>query len=338
MTKEVLYINTQSGLASRGNQIKWIVIGEEKHGDGGRHFHVALQTMKRVRTGNPLYFDFMADKHGDYQKMKGSVRDAVKYVTKGGDYFEWGMNVKACLEHRGAQTSTKIMGMIAKGKALGELLEEYSGFMLSNKRKAEEWIAWHSDNKRRCRVIDWPGLKSCALWPDGMCDCEELIMKWVEDNLFKPRVFKQKQLFVWGPANVGKTHLCNELAKYCRTYLMPHEDFYDLYEDGKYDLVILDEFKATKTVQFLNEFLQGSAMSLRKKGTQAEKNDNLPVIVLSNYSLEECYCNVDNAKLDTLKCRFLEVYVEKRMTFNFDVLLKEARNEVRAYHYKCVCF
>ena len=99
---------------------------------------------------------------------------------------------------------------------------------------------------------------------------------------------------------------------------MPTEDFYDFYADKDYHLCVLDEFKATKTIQFLNLWLQGCTMNIRKKGSQALKVSNIPTIILSNYSLDECYSktlkhkNVDgeivservvNDKLDTLKGR-----------------------------------
>ena len=75
------------------------------------------------------------------------------------------------------------------------------------------------------------------------------------------------------------------------------------------DLCVLDEFRAQKTVQFLNHFLDGSHMPLRQKGRQTLKTDNLPCIILSNFSLEECYCNSGVDKLETLRCRLCEVYV-----------------------------
>lgn len=83
------------------------------------------------------------------------------------------------------------------------------------------------------------------------------------------------------------------------------EDFYDFYFDEKFDLVVLDEFKGQKTIQFLNLWLQGGDMTIRKKGSQYIKRKNLPMIILSNYSLDDCY--KDQLKLSTLRARLLEI-------------------------------
>lgn len=81
------------------------------------------------------------------------------------------------------------------------------------------------------------------------------------------------------------------------------EDFYDFYENNRFHLCLLDEFKAHKTIQFLNLWLQGSHLTLRIKGGQYLKTQNIPTIILSNYSLEECYHKADISKLITLENR-----------------------------------
>ena len=77
----------------------------------------------------------------------------------------------------------------------------------------------------------------------------------------------------------------------------------------------------SKTIQFLNQFLQGSAMPIRKKGSQGMKYKNLPVLILSNYRLSECYLKAANdGRLNTLECRleiveidsFIDFYKNKR--------------------------
>lgn len=69
----------------------------------------------------------------------------------------------------------------------------------------------------------------------------------------------------------------------------PDEDYYDDYEDNKYQLIAIDEFKAQKTQQQLNRWLDGQEMSVKKKGFQGYKRDNLPFIIISNYAPEDVY-------------------------------------------------
>ncbi len=309
----------REGLLDRNNDLAWIVVGEEKHEDGGIHFHVAMQTGKNVRSRDAKYFDWVSpEKSGNYQKMKGSTRDAVKYCIKEGNWLSDGIDVAAVLAKKNAQAGARAMRMIEEGRSLKDIRDSVPAFAMGNKRKIEEWIGWEQCQKRRLMISHWFPFDSVKV--ESLEGSNKVIAQWLDHNLFKEREFKQKQLFIYGDANMGKTYLVNSLKNYCNTYVLPNEEFYNLYEDGLYDLCVLDEFKANKTVQFLNEWLQGSTMSIRKKGSQGEKNDNIPTIMLSNYSLEECYMNTSDAKLDTLRCRLEIVHVTERLDIDLEDL------------------
>ena len=88
---------------------------------------------------------------------------------------------------------------------------------------------------------------------------------------------------------------------------------YDGYEDGCYDLVVMDEFKSHKKIQFLNAWCDGQPLPLRQKGCQSVKNDNLPLIVCSNFSIENCYH--EGIGRDALVDRFNVVRMEKEFEF-----------------------
>lgn len=81
------------------------------------------------------------------------------------------------------------------------------------------------------------------------------------------------------------------------TFSIPtDEDYNDFYSDDC-DLAVLDEFRGQRTIQWLNQFLQGSMMTIKKKGTQTIKLKNVPTIILSNYPLEEVYTHADYSPL-----------------------------------------
>lgn len=148
---------------------------------------------------------------------------------------------------------------------------------------------------------------NCNLFP--VHDVE--IASWVNKNLLKPRVFKQKQLFIWsdGP-DVGKTNLVEQLSKHCSVFHLPKDKFVDGYQSDMFDLVVCDEFKAQFTIQFLNEFVQGSKMHLNQKGSGTLKTDNPPMIFLSNCSLSQCYHKSnETGQFKALISRFLEIEV-----------------------------
>jgi len=139
-------------------------------------------------------------------------------------------------------------------------------------------------------------------------------VEWLETNILQTRLPRQKQLWLYGPPGVGKTRLIGLLRTMLRVYDMPRdEDFYDAYEDGLYDLVILDEFKHQKRLQFLNAWCDGQPLPLRLKGSQTVKTDNLPFIIVSNFSPEQCY--KEGVGRDALVDRLSIVEVRENLTF-----------------------
>ena len=204
--------------------------------------------------------------------------------------------------------------MLEQGKSLVEVKEAEKGYFLINKRKIEEYAAFVQCENSKKSKLEWvpPSV-------EGLTDANKQIAEWICSNIRQTRAFKAPQLFITGKPNLGKTSLVEWLKKFLSVYLMPTtEEFYDHYSDD-YDLVVLDEFKGQKTIQFLNEFLQGSSMPIRKKGSQGIKNKNLPVIILSNYTLEECYRKAnEDGRLDSLRARLLRVEVDSFIDFYHD--------------------
>ncbi len=89
------------------------------------------------------------------------------------------------------------------------------------------------------------------------------------------------------------------------------EDFDDEYENNTYDLIVIDEFKGQRKLTWINKFVEGAPMSLRKKGSQYLKTDNPPVVILSNYNLEQCYSKVKDWRLEPFRARFDFIILEQ---------------------------
>lgn len=102
-----------------------------------------------------------------------------------------------------------------------------------------------------------------------------------------------------------------------------HEDFYDYYDDETFDLVCLDEFKGQKTMQFLNCFLQGGDMFLKKKGSQYHKRKNIPVIILSNWSLDDCY----RGDCSSIRSRVTEITLTQPIDLDNIIFEEDTPNE-----------
>lgn len=296
-----------------GDELKGYIVSEEDHKDGTPHLHAFIQFKEKKTFCKSDCFDFIAGQHGSYEVTK-NVRNWVTYVTKDGKFVVKGLDVEAILRKK-AQKSDLVARQLMEGKGLSEINKENPGYVMINKRKLEEYESWIQCELAKKNKKEWvvPSL-------EGLTDANKQIATWISLNIRQPRKFKAPQLFIHGPTNLGKTSLVEWLSQSLSVYHMPlMEDFYDLYSDD-YDLVVIDEFKGQKTIQWLNMFLAGSQMNIRKKGSQSMKSKNTPVIILSNYSLSECYPKAANdGRLNTLAGRleivevdsFIDFYIEK---------------------------
>ncbi len=101
---------------------------------------------------------------------------------------------------------------------------------------------------------------------------------------------------------------------------MPLDTHYlDDYDDSEWDLIMFDEFKGQKTIRWLNGFVEGSPFPVLRRYHSTIKKKNLPVIVLSNYSIEEAYSKVNMfhpERLDTVRTRFQVEQVQKFIKVN----------------------
>jgi len=229
----------------------------------------------------------------------------VAYITKDKVYVQDNIDVTAFLKARKEKKSTKsnaIAAMMMAGKTREEINELEPGFVMMHSRRLDEYEAWLQTLKEE------PKAKWERLPDDYDLHHDEQIAGWLNGNLFQPRKLKQPQLYLFGDANMGKTTLITNLSRFCRIYYIPpDEDFYCDFDNDRYDLAIIDEFKGQKTIQWLNRWLDGQPFPLRRKGKPAYlKTKNIPTIIISNYPLETIYrkrVESNSAALDPLNSR-----------------------------------
>jgi len=310
---------TTKEVAQERIKAKWpecrSLVCQEEHKDGNNHLHILLQFDEKLSVSKSDYFDFIGGQHGKYEPAR-NIRKSVEYITKKGDYVSNRIDVENILAKKASKHDDVAKALI-EGKSCFDIMDTSPGFYMMHKRKLEDFESTVLLRNAKKEKKTWVEFSEEKL--SGMSSTEKQIALWLNKNLFKQREFKQKQLYIYGPKNKGKSSLITALENFAMVYWMPgSEDFYDQYHDNLYDLIVLDEFRAQKTIQCLNLWLQGSTMPLRKKGSQGLKKKNLPMIILSNYSLEECYSKTSEKeresgntdKLDTLRCRLEIVEVE----------------------------
>lgn len=290
-----------------GAQLVSCVVAQELHEDGNLHLHVALELSKPVDTRDVHFFDFVTGTHGNYQGARDWSK-VLAYCVKYGHYIAHGIDPKAYLQAREKKKSTSfahVAGRMMEGASIAELTTEVPGFVLQHLPKMKQFSSHLvSVQSLKANLLPLPPMPSLEECPSLLQD----IYQWILRNIRVPRAFGDPNLAITGPTGIGKTTFLLALSKFCRIYWVPmEENFFDSYDDTAYDVLVFDEYKSQKTIQFMNSFVQGAPLTLRTKGGQTMKKKNLPVILLSNYTPQEMYPNVwaeQPAVLDSFIRRF----------------------------------
>jgi len=283
------------------------VIGIEQHEDGGTHFHALVDMGKKINWINPKCLD-LGLLHGNYQAAVHPVK-VLDYVTKGSVFVFYGWKDIAEARDDVAKAGTKrcadwdlIGDAIISGKSAKAIVTEKPG-RFKDVQRIEEAIAinalWNMPTKPPFQGVLAMDATSATI----------AITQWLNDNIQKERAFKAPQLYVYGDKNLGKTSLINLLSEHLNVFYAPNDsEWMDDYSDD-FDLVVFDEFRAQYTIQWLNRFLEGSCMPLKRRSrAPVLKKKNMPVVILSNFSLQEAYAKSSAEKLETLEARLAIIH------------------------------
>lgn len=264
------------------DNIKYICVAREEHEDGTPHIHLALVLNTRCDIKSTEYLDELVGQHGNYQTAR-NIKDVVEYIKKDGNFIE-----KGELPNKN-KISLVVAQTLQNGGTLDDIDELDAGFLLMHLTAIQKYQSFQIVKKIR-KIKPPPPL---------------LISRWrFHFEIGFPLIFKQRQYWIHGPPNTGKTTFIRELEEMgFRAFLIPTNNNFEGYDDAAYDFTYIDEFKGQLTIQFLNEWLQGSKMKLNTKYGAAFKNSNLPCFILSNFSPENCYKNQDSENIAPLMTR-----------------------------------
>lgn len=277
--------------------IEWCLVAQEAHKDGTPHLHVAVvfKDKLRVSSDGGAFWDFVGGQHGNYQVQRNPVH-VVRYVIKDGNFVcTEGWDPSVFIEAKAKKKSAKsvLVGrkVLAGERDMALLAEEFPGFMMMNMDRVSSFGGFLDAEEERKRVLaDIPAPPSVGdLSPE---ECE--VYDWI--SLAKSGDFsrRSKHLRIEGPTNIGKSSFAFALSKYFRIYTVPlDEDWYCDWDDRSYDLILFDEYKTQKTLQWLNNFSDGLGVKLKRKGKNGIAHKvKTPVLIISNYSWEDSYHKV----------------------------------------------
>lgn len=290
-----------------------IAIAQEHHKDGNLHLHIFLQYMVQKNVTRPNFFDFITGQHGNYQSCKSKAK-WLGYIAKFDTAIAtYKLDISQFLGKKKASGSfAAVVTHITQGQTLESVSQDLLPTVAMHLPKFQRFLDWHVAATARTKT--WPG-QLCLVgdhdWRESHFATSEIV-DWLNANVGIIRPFKAAQLYVSSPPNFGKTSLVIWLQQYLRIYVASiDEPFYDGYTDTQYDLMVFDEFKGQRTIQHMNQLLQGGPMQLRIKGSQYPKKKNIPIIILSNYSPSTAYNNLTADRIDTFMVRLKIVSLDQ---------------------------
>lgn len=327
-----------------GANLKSCIVAWEHHKeDGGLggipHMHIAIELHPNPNNAKGVYsytgqsglnmFDNLniCGKHGDYQSARQWQRIVV-YLTKEGNYAVHNIDVQAfirAVKNNSSLGFEQVATLIQSGRTLKQIDEEAPGFVMHHLNRIQDYIDLQELFNLPPLEFNWYGIVMPNFGETNMEDYE--IAKWLNLNIKLPRTHKQKQLWISGPANTGKTHLWMEiLAKRLRVWVIPYDkDWYDGYSDD-IDLVIFDEYQGQKQIGWLNAFVEGAPFPMPRRNKKPfMKRKNVPCIILSNRTMSECYQMVQQEHRETYDS-FLIRWKEVKVTTQIN--LKPRLSEV----------
>ncbi|QDJ95223.1 replication-associated protein [Capybara virus 8_cap1_36] len=120
----------------------------------------------------------------------------------------------------------------------------------------------------------------------------------------EPPQLKRRHYWVTGPSNCGKTYWLRAFKQFFENaFEIPTNNDYQGVDETT-DLLWFDEYRGQLTVQTLNRLCDGDAR-LNIKGGATKIHFPL-VVIVSNFSVRDCYPKIQDFLLDTLYNRFIE--------------------------------
>ena len=234
--------------------------------------------------------------HGNYQSAKGSLKQIMTYMTKEDkEPYLFNLDLETIMAEKKKSIASEIAIKIKEGSTLEDIDNDFPGYVLSNKRKISEYIEWQ-ENIKRAKV---------TVTPHHLCINNDIF------DVGTRREHRQKQLYIWGPAGIGKTSIINRMLDAgLRGFHLPYNGHWEDWFDNSYDFAFADEFHGQVKITELNKFLEGAVMHLPCRFQNKMKCKNILTIILSNVSPEEQYMTVPNSIRTAFLDRLIVLHLE----------------------------
>lgn len=333
--KETVMDNIKVFFSNLPHKLEQAMVVRELHEDGQPHLHALIILDRVFETRDPHKLDCLSKgedgqcKHGNYDTVRHGIRAAVEYLTKEDPFpVLFNMDLQKILAKKKTKISDDVKKAIDTGVSMLEIMDTFGGFVLLHLRHIKEYQVERA--RQLSRVPRFPDGAATPTWATDTNTMEaQRILAWINAEIFhkdangvrteRPR--KQKQLWLHGPPDTGKTGIIMTLAETIRVGWAPMEKgWWDEFEDGAFDLIVFDEFKGGWPIRHINSIVEGVPFHMRRRNGDGMKLKNTPVIITSNFDPYGCYSNLRAEEVDPTMARFTVIKIE---TFTSIKLVQE---------------
>lgn len=281
------------------NELKTIVVAKENHAEGSQHFHIYLEFKKKKQIKHFNFFDFIFNKHGNYQTVRNK-NSVLQYISKNGDTLEWGLPV---LKQTTSQAREIIRDQLKTPHfrietIFNNITPKMDETIYTDARKLDEYhrkyqTFLHYKKMSNKKIIFSFNLQKISNAPDVFQPYAVAILPiltFLNKHMLN-RHYKAPNLFLWShKPNTGKSSLFNLLADLAPTYTWPTDHWYQHYRSFVFEFIVSHEFTLLGyQPNFLKLLLGGDNIQLPLKGSHIFKQDNPIFLGASNHSLRELF-------------------------------------------------
>lgn len=335
-TRDAVLASLVNRLRNKVDKGGFILICEEHYKEGAKHefhFHIAILAApkKRFQLRSDKYFDDIFGIHGNIRPVPYKPRD--KPMTSWDTSKLW-VKVRYCLKegygyskypqtfdpvHYWKQAQLKKNTRIAivyeairedpRMETIDDIDDRFPDLVGMQLKNLEGYVAYEQEKRRRRQKITWNGV-----FTTSRCITTQAIVDWFNVNLRTYRGFKQKQLWLYGPPDCGKTAMIYLISRTLRHFeIIEDNGWFDGYEDGCFDFMSIDEMSAeTVHHSVLKKLAAGYPMKLKRRNNRPVlKTEILPLIVTCQASIDQLYSGkIPGIDVDAIKARFTEIRID----------------------------
>lgn len=288
-------------------KIEHYAICQEKHQDGSLHLHCLLWLDGKANFKNARFADLRGEStvyHGKYEAMK-KERESVLYVMKEDkSILTDSMEFIEKISNGKKRKMDEIAQALMDGQDLKTIAMEHPGIVALHKTKLLDFQKWIlSEN--------WKPSPWTRIMTENLTGSTCAILRWIGLNLFEQtRPLRTKNIYIHGPGGTGKSSLISYIEERLKTYKpTPQVKWWDGFNDT-FELIVFDEFNGQWPLTEMNKILDGQRMIIPQRNGDFFKTQNIPVIICSNYPLEDIYTNVNRLAWSAFASRLSTIYID----------------------------